>query len=519
MTLRETFPSKTVQGLVCTLTKCDRFYPVNTFCESKETTALLFAIQKTSAKIEGFRTAFSAENSLFSDTIDFYLMMANDPELEKALRALICNQHLSAIQSVNRYFNDFVAHLEQQNEYFRNRKYDLEDLRNLFLECLSDDELHVSSPESGHHDRILFLETLLATDLVRVDFEQFAAVIAKEGGLNSHAAILLQSARIPFVIAENIPENVESGTELLIDFDHCFIKIDEKTYAFPQENCFCPSPDTETGLKNSEKDPLDSRFEWYTAINFIAEGLRVSKEQVSGVGLFRSEMMVLSENRFPSEWEQYERYAKLAKHFDPKPVFFRLWDIEPDKLPETIETHDFGAAFLINHCDLIKKQLRPLLKVSCEHFLGITIPMVRDLSEIDAIINLIEECKEEIRKESDNRVFHYFIGIMVETTSLIRQLSKLPKLDYILIGSNDLVCDRFRVSRHSKGFTPDLFHRDEFLSLLKEIVEKTDKKNIPLYLCGEAANQSEILRKIIPIGIKRFCVSPAVIDSVKSSLK
>jgi len=511
MTLQESRKQNLVRGTVCTLSKCDFHFAVSRFRETEEIKTLHHAIEKTTAKVAQFRRDHSNDAAPFTETLHFYDMMLKDPELESAIVQIIQKEQVHATEAVKRYFERFMAHMACQDAYLCNRCFDLEDLRNLLFESFSNTENELKVSDEQGNQRILVLDTLLTTDLVRAEYEKFAAVIAREGGMNSHAAILLESAKIPFVILDSFPKNIASGTPVLIDFIHHQITAEpHEIFSFISENGHTPHYDSEHNPALTTEDPLRK---WYVSLNFIAEGLRFSPETAEGVGMFRTEMMVFADNRFPSEWELYSSYAQLADHFKQKPVFFRLWDIEPDKIPEGYKGNSFGAKFLINNPELTKKQLRALLQVSLHDPLGITIPMVSDRSEIIAISQLIDFCKAEIRQTNSNGLFQVQIGAMVETTALIEQLDDLPKLDYLIIGSNDLVCDRMKISRHSAGFTPKLFLREEFLADLKQIVKKTATSQIPIYLCGEAANNLDAVEQISQLGIDRFCPSPNTLIS------
>ena len=57
----------------------------------------------------------------------------------------------------------------------------------------------------------------------------------------------------------------------------------------------------------------------------------VKENSASGVGLFRTEFLYLSDNRVPSEEEQYLAYKAVAEAFAPEPVVIRTLDLGGDK--------------------------------------------------------------------------------------------------------------------------------------------------------------------------------------------
>ena len=63
-----------------------------------------------------------------------------------------------------------------------------------------------------------------------------------------------------------------------------------------------------------------------------------------GIGLFRSEFLFMDRDELPTEDEQYEAYAKVARAMKGKPVVIRTLDIGADKVLNEAARETLGMA-------------------------------------------------------------------------------------------------------------------------------------------------------------------------------
>jgi len=133
--------------------------------------------------------------------------------------------------------------------------------------------------------------------------------------------------------------------------------------------------------------------------------------------------------------------------------------------------------------------------------LGIILPMVRHQTEIDGILAMVEE----VRKEFPVSRFPLKIGTMVETVELANHIPTLHGVDFLTIGSNDLVCDLHQSCREDALYSPEWFQEPDFLETVRAILDQT---TLPVFLCGEAANHPESANRLSDLGIHQFCPAP-----------
>jgi phosphotransferase system enzyme I (PtsP) len=113
------------------------------------------------------------------------------------------------------------------------------------------------------------------------------------------------------------------------------------------------------------------------------------------------------------------------------------------------------------------------------------------------------------------------VGVMFEVPALLWELPQLlPKLDFISVGTNDLVQFLFAADRGN----PRLAERYDPLSLpvirlLSEVVNSCAACNVPLALCGEMAGQPLDAMALLGIGFRVLSVAPGYVGPVKAMIR
>src|SRR5205814_9245198 len=102
-----------------------------------------------------------------------------------------------------------------------------------------------------------------------------------------------------------------------------------------------------------------------------------------GVGLMRTEFLVVGRATMPDEEEQYRAYRHVVEAFGGRPVVIRTFDVGGDKLPiggYPTEPNPFLGWRAIRMCldesDMFKVQLRALLRAALHGDVRIMLPLV-----------------------------------------------------------------------------------------------------------------------------------------------
>jgi phosphotransferase system enzyme I (PtsI) len=245
--------------------------------------------------------------------------------------------------------------------------------------------------------------------------------------------------------------------------------------------------------------------------------------QADGIGLFRTELPFLLENRFLSEEEQLAIYRKVVERIDPKEVVIRTLDLGGDKFlaaPHAEKNPFLGyrstRAFL-KEKEMLKIQLRAIFKASAYGKVKILFPMVSSIEEGKQLKGVVKEVEEELRSQKEDFDKQIPIGVMIEIPSLAIMAKKLMReIDFVSIGTNDLVQYTLAVDRDN-DLVSHLYQplNPSVLWLIKNVVEAGITCGKSVSICGEIAGDPSYFPLLFGLGLREFSVVPASMLEIK----
>jgi phosphotransferase system enzyme I (PtsI) len=216
-----------------------------------------------------------------------------------------------------------------------------------------------------------------------------------------------------------------------------------------------------------------------------------------GVGLFRTEFLVVGRNTMPNEEEQFQAYRAVAEAFPQGAVFVRTVDLGGDKFPMFLhmprEENPFLGWRAIRVCldvpDLFRTQLRAMLRATAFGDLRLMLPLVNDVDEVRQARALIEEEGERLEREGIPFNQGYKLGVMIETPAAALDAAELARYcDFFSIGTNDLIQYTLAVDRTNtrlaKLYNP--FH-PAVVRQLHQVARVGRAAGIEVSVCGEMA--------------------------------
>ncbi|MCA1849244.1 MAG: phosphoenolpyruvate--protein phosphotransferase, partial [Actinobacteria bacterium] len=243
-----------------------------------------------------------------------------------------------------------------------------------------------------------------------------------------------------------------------------------------------------------------------------------------GVGLFRTEFLFMERSQLPSEDEQYEEYAEVARVFGDRPVIVRTLDVGGDKdLPgvdQPEEENPFlgwrGIRMSLDVPGLFKPQLRAILRSAAHGNLKVMFPMIADVEELRSAKKIFDECRRELESEGQE-IGGVEVGIMVETPAaaiLARELAS--EAAFFSIGTNDLVQYTLAADRGNERLR-HLQSADHpaVLELVKMTCEAARERGIWVGVCGEAAGEPALIPKLVELGVTELSMSAPSIPRAK----
>lgn len=393
---------------------------------------------------------------------------------------------------------------------------------------------------------VIFTQELVPSETVEADPEKVCGFVTMADGITSHAAIIARAKGIPCVtgITALCFEEVKEVRSIIVDGSQGLVILNPtkqtlKKYLLLKKGLL----ETDKKLKNVlpyQGETIDGyEVQVFANLENPHEMDLLRKNGAAGVGLFRSEYLCLSRHRFPTEEEQFFAYQKMARALKGKPLVIRIFDIGGDKnidpLPEKEGEYDFaelrGEAnpalgcrairFLLRYSDILKTQLRAILRASRYGDVQILIPMVSDLQEIEKIKVWVEKVRKELISEGHKIPEKIPLGCMIEVPSAALLAGQIAEhVDFLSIGTNDLTqyvlaADRNNPNTSELYFSP----HPSLLQLIQKIIESVAKLSKPILLCGEYAADPMLIPILIGLGIRELSVSARHIPLVKHTLK
>jgi phosphotransferase system enzyme I (PtsI) len=410
------------------------------------------------------------------------------------------------------------------NMYLRERGSDIREIRRRLLDKLKKETRGFECEGQAHcqrgANRIIVAEEFTADMMAHMNFERVRGFVTEHGGVSSHAAIIARSLGIPAITGvRGITQHVRCSDIVLVDGDS------GKVYLMPTEETIkkvITVVDVQTSNRCMIVSPPGTEV---LANASILEDVRQAKQlKADGIGLFRTEIMFIREDRLLSEDEQTNRYGTIAGEMGNKPVTFRLLDVGGDKplpfLRIQKESNPYlgwrGARFLLGNPDIFGAQVRSLARVARNRKIRILFPMVVDERQQKELVDGVRGIFSSVSGAAEN----IELGAMFEVPSACMQAKEIFKhVDFGSIGSNDLIQYLFAVDRNNEQVSADYNPSHPILwNLLGDLVDAAREAGKPLSICGEMAGREGFAARLIDIGIKSLSVSPRLIPQVRTEL-
>jgi phosphoenolpyruvate-protein phosphotransferase (PTS system enzyme I) len=484
---------------------------------SKELNKILdFARQKVGdAKAKIFEAQIMVlEDQLLIETIIKRI------KIEKKNSEYIVNDEIGKYANIMRSAHD---------EYMHDRANDVEDLRNRIVRNLQQERL-ISKLEGA---MIIVAHSLTTADTVILSRNQVLGYATDSGGPGSHAAILARSLKIPAVPGlGNVSRRVVGGDFLIMDGysgDVIINPTDEHIKEYEQkrerllafENRLADLKDLPAETIDGHKVELSANIELPDEIEYVVV------QGAQGVGLYRTESLLIGRDDFPSEEEQYAEYKKVAERVYPNRVIIRTFDIGGDKLaPEMAEeANPFlgwrGIRVSLDRPDLFMNQLRAILRASARKNLAIMFPMVSSLSEVHRAKEYVHQAKAELRAKEIKFDDKIQIGVMIEVPAAALAAKEIAaEVNFLSLGTNDLIQYMLAVER-GNSLVSELYQEfnPSVVQIIKRVIDAGHKHGIWVGVCGEMASDPIATPLLLGFGLDEFSVVPFILPEIKKIIR
>jgi phosphotransferase system enzyme I (PtsI) len=461
---------------------------------------------------------------------DVQVSILEDGELLRQVEELI-HQNLGAEKAFDlvlfEWRQQFAAHARPM---LRERVGDLIDVHIRVLSILLGlpDHDPVDLPKGSN--KILVTHDLTPSLTVQLDREAIIGIATDAGTRTSHVAILARSLGLPAVVGlRDATERLDGSEYAILDGTSGVLVINPSPaqLATYRERRALEAAEVVELQAMSTADSVTLDGHWVTLranVDLPEEAEFAAHSGAEGVGLMRTEFLVVGRATMPDEEEQYRAYRHVVEAFGGRPVVIRTFDVGGDKLPiggYPTDPNPFLGWRAIRMCldepELFKTQLRALLRAAMHGDVRIMFPLIITLDEVRQARALLDEAAAELDARGVEYRHELPLGVMVETPAAALSIHTLvDDVSFFSIGTNDLVQYTLAVDRGSANlasrFTP--LH-PAVLTLIKRIVDVGVAHHLEVAVCGEMASQPLMAFALIGLGVRSLSVAGRAVPLVK----
>jgi phosphotransferase system enzyme I (PtsI) len=493
------------------------------------------AVEKARDRLRRLRVRTEAQTGPEEAAIfDVQLQILDDGELTRSTIALI-RQNLGAEKAFDIVLLEWRQHFARSSApMLREKVGDLTDVHIRVLSILLGLPDHDPVDVPRGSNTILVTHDLTPSLTMQLDRECIAAVATELGTATAHVAILARSLGLPAIVGLRQALSVLKGGEVAIldGADGTLVVApteaeiadarqrvaEEEGRADIVRELAMSEPVTRDGVRLVVRANVDIPEEADFGANSGAEG----------VGLMRTEFLVVGRANMPDEEEQYRAYKRVVQAFAGHSVVIRTYDVGGDKLPVGGFPHEANPflgwraiRMCLDESKLFKVQLRALLRAAMHGDLRIMLPLVVTVDEVRETRQLISECMEELTERRVPFRDDVPLGVMIETPAAAVACDTLVRdVDFFSIGSNDLVQYMLAVDRGNANLAPRYtpFH-PAVLRLMAQVQATGAAHGIDVCVCGEMASQPLAVFALLGLGLRQLSVAPRAVADVKRVIR
>jgi phosphotransferase system enzyme I (PtsI) len=419
----------------------------------------------------------------------------------------------------------------QDSATLRERLADLSDVEGQVLSRLlglPERDVLDARPESPV---VIVARDLTPSLTLQMDRSAVLAIACEEGTRTSHAAILAHSLGIPAVMAvPGVLEQVQPGERLIVDGWAGTVQVrpsaaevgaaetrDRRRREFDRElKAVAQEPArTADGVAVRVRANLDLPEELDAAVRSGAEG----------IGLMRTEFLVVGRSRMPTEDEQTALYRRIGEAFGGHDVVIRTFDIGGDKFPTAFRTPTEPNPFLgwrairvcLDEPEIFRTQIRAILRAAAHAPLKLMIPLVTRIEEVEATRELVATEARALQRAGVEAAATVPVGVMVETPAAAVLADRFAEVaDFLSVGSNDLTQYTLAVDRSNARLASRFeAHHPAVLRLLRDIRVAGAAKGREVSLCGEMASDPVSAYLLLGLGYRALSVAAPSLPVLK----
>lgn len=467
--------------------------------------------------------------------LDTHLLYLRDSAFIADVENLILNEQMRLEGAIGKVVGDFDRIFRLvQNETLRQSAVDLRDVG---IRVLRNLEKHGGESPEGEapRDYILVGRELSIVDMFNLANENVKGIVTQAGGLTSHAAIFARSMRIPTLTGvEGLLDQVHEGDFVILDATEGLLRVnpDELVRAQYAE---ASEPSAQATLESEPPEwsqrPIRTRdgeaIVLESSAGTLPEVEQAAALGIKDVGLYRTELLYLTDQNPPSREALVQHYASVVGAAHGGRVTFRLLSVDSSLglryLHPAKERNPslgrVGIRALFAQPSILRRQLQALQIAGHGADVRIAVPFALDCSDLRRVRELLFEERLELRRTGERFQANVPIGVVLETpASLLGVRDFAAEADFLLVNLDGLQQHLLAIDREDPELARlfDTLH-PYVLRALAKLCEVAGGSGRELTAFGASAQRPETLVHLIGSGLRRFALAPgALADFVEA---
>lgn len=467
--------------------------------------------------------------------VDTQLTMLDDPVLFDSIEQHIVSEQITAEWAVQKVADHYMAIFERlnDNDYLQARGTAMHDLAKRLLSHLLGVKL--PNPKQLDHRAIIVANNITPTDTAQFDRRYVAGLVTDMGGRTSHFTIMSKTLSLPVVVGtKKATTAIKEGDLLVVDGIHGKVIVNPSADELEKYRLlagkFAQEQEAWGALRNQETISQDGRhFEVAANVGTLADIQDAQNNGAEGIGLLRTEFLYMNQTKLPDEDQQFSAYKQFVAAMNQQRVVARTLDVGGDKRLEMVPLPHEANPYLgfrairidLAKPEILRPQLRAMLRASVYGRLAIMFPMVATIEEFRQARQILDEEKASLEKAGVPVADNIEVGMMLEIPSVAMMADLFAQdVDFFSIGSNDLIQYLFAADR---GNTRVAYLYQELhpavLRTVKRVIDAAHAEGKWVGMCGEMAGNPLATPLLMGMGLDEFSMNSGQILHIRSLIK
>jgi phosphotransferase system enzyme I (PtsI) len=466
--------------------------------------------------------------------IDAHLMMLEDVALIDEVRKIIRDELYCAEWALQMQRDTLVGVFDAMDDpYLRTRRDDVEHVVHQIMAFLQGHQLQFDPGAKDLEGHVVVARDLMPADAIVLRHRGAAAFVTEFGGPVSHTAILARSLAVPAVVGvHNITRYVRQGESLIVDGETGTVLADPDTRTLAYYHARLGAIEVRRQRLLTLVDrPAVTRDG--TTITLLAnldlpeDAANARQNGAVGVGLYRTEFLYMNRDDLPDEEEHLATYTAIVRALDGLPLTIRTLDLGLDKRSETFPGPSTGPCnpalglrgirLCLKEPELLRPQLRAILRASALGPIRVMLPMVTNVQEVETVLAIIAQLKADLTHEGRTFDPQLPVGAMIEVPAAALAARALARrTDFLSIGTNDLIQYTLAIDRldDTVSYLFDPTH-PAILQLIRTTIAAGRELATPVTMCGEMAGDPRYTKLLLGLGLRHFSMQPGALLGIK----